>query len=172
MIAGDMVVFAVFFATFMVYRRTEPTLYASSAATLSQPIALINTLLMLSSSWFVARAVGVVRSRTGGSAVPMLFGAIACGLGFVAMKAVEYSEKIDAGVGLTTNMFYTFYFMLTGIHLLHVLIGIAVLIYLSLRLRRPGWSGADVVAAETGASFWHLVDLLWIFLFTLLYLVA
>lgn len=86
------------------------------------------------------------------------------------MKFFEYGEKIRAGIGLTTNDFYMYYYMFTGIHLLHVVIGMAVLGFLWHVSRKGASDGENMVMLETGASFWHLVDVLWIVLFALLYL--
>jgi nitric oxide reductase NorE protein len=101
----------------------------------------------------------------------LLLGAFACGIGFVVSKAFEWGGKIQAGITLNSNEFYIFYYMLTGIHLLHVLIGLIVLGYLIARSRRPDPGTSYVLVMEGGGAFWHLVDLLWIVLFALLYLV-
>jgi len=117
-------------------------------------------------------ALAVRRTRLGRSTLaPVLFAlAFACGVGFSVMKFLEYGEKIRAGLTLNTNEFYTFYYMFTGIHFVHVLIGMAVLAYLGFISRREVLTEADMTMLESGASFWHLVDILWIVLFTLLYL--
>jgi len=85
------------------------------------------------------------------------------------VKFFEYSEKIAAGFTLTTNDFFMYYFMLTGLHLMHVLLGLGVLCYLWFSLRAAP-SADSMRTLESGASFWHMVDILWIVLFALLYL--
>jgi len=85
-------------------------------------------------------------------------------------SAAEYSEKIGHDITPVTNNFYMFYFMLTGIHFMHVLLGLGVLVFLWLRSRRASITPGDIVLFESGATFWHMVDLLWIVLFPLLYL--
>lgn len=171
LILGDMLVFSLFFGTFLFYRAESPAVFSESQLHLNQTLGVINTFLMLSSSWFVAMAVQSARSRMGRVSPLLLLAAFGCGLGFAGIKVVEYSEKIRAGITLTTNDFYMYYFMFTGIHLLHVLIGMGVLAFLA----RHTWNGAAegnrLRNLESGASFWHLVDLLWIVLFALLYLV-
>jgi nitric oxide reductase NorE protein len=170
LIFGDMIVFGVFFVTYAVYRSQNPSLYDHAQQLMSQVFGVTNTVLLLSSSWFVALAVR--RTRLGRSTLaPVLFAlAFACGVGFSVMKFLEYGEKIRAGLTLNTNEFYTFYYMFTGIHFVHVLIGMAVLVYLGFISRREVLTEADMTMLESGASFWHLVDILWIVLFTLLYL--
>jgi nitric oxide reductase NorE protein len=171
LILGDMLVFSLFFGTFLFYRAESLAIFSESQAHLNQGLGITNTFLMLSSSWFVAMAVQAARRGMGKVSPLLLLAAFGCGLGFVGVKALEYGEKIHAGITLTTNDFYMYYFMFTGIHLLHVLIGMGVLAFLV----RHTWSGvgADnrLRNLESGASFWHLVDLLWIVLFALLYLV-
>jgi nitric oxide reductase NorE protein len=170
LILGDLLVFALFFATFLVYRGQDVALYAASQATMQRGLGLLNTGLLLTSSLFVALAVADARDRHSARALKLLAAALACGIGFVVSKAFEWGAKIGAGITLNTNEFYTFYYMFTGIHLLHLLIGLGVLGYLMLRTRRADPGPGHVRVMEAGAAFWHLVDLLWVVLFALLYL--
>jgi nitric oxide reductase NorE protein len=96
---------------------------------------------------------------------------VLCGVGFAIVKVLEYGEKIRAGITFNTNDFFMYYYVFTGIHFLHVLIGMGVLIGLGLYSRSGGFTAGKIRNLETGASFWHLVDLLWIVLFALLYLI-
>lgn len=170
-IFGDMMVFSLFFITFLYYRGQNPDLFVTSQTHLNQAFGVLNTFFMLTSSWFVAMGVHAARKNLG-KLTPICFGlAFLCGLGFAIVKFLEYSEKIRAGITLNTNDFFMYYYMFTGIHFMHVMIGMGVLATLG----RYSWSGNfDAVKLrniESGASFWHLVDLLWIVLFALLYLV-
>jgi nitric oxide reductase NorE protein len=169
-IGGDMVVFALFFVTFVWYRADDVPLYAAGQATLDQLYGALNTFLLLTSSWCVALAVDSARAGRADAARRSFGAAFACGAGFVAIKYFEYGEKIAAGFGLNTNDFYMFYFMLTGIHLLHVAIGMGVLAFMWHSSRARPLDGVQVRTLECGASFWHMVDILWIVLFALLYL--
>jgi len=171
-IGGDMVLFSVLFVTFLDYRAADPALFGAGRGHLDQLLGLLNTLLMLTSSWFVASGVEAARRRMEG--VPQFcFGvALACGAGFGVVKYFEYAAKVSAGITLTTDDFFMFYFVYTGIHMIHVLIGTAVLWALISYMRSRPIEAVNVQHLETGASFWHLVDLLWIVLFALLYLAA
>jgi len=169
-IGGDLVVFAVFFITFAVYRQQETALFEASSALLDKRLGLLNTLLMLTSSWFVAQAVAAARSGSGGQARRLLIGAIMLGTGFVVVKGFEYSAKIAAGITLNTNTFFINYYMFTAIHLVHVIIGLGVLIYTFRQLEPDGSPSGGIALIEGGGAFWHLVDLLWLALFALLYL--
>ncbi len=175
-ILGDMLMFALLFGVFVYYRAQDPALYLQSQTTLNQGFGALNTLLLLTSSWFVVGAVQDARNHRADRGSVRIILALLCGAGFITVKFFEYREKISAGSTLTSNDFYMYYYMLTGIHLLHVVIGMGVLIFLWRTLRQsalsPNTRSPESVVAhlESGASFWHLVDMLWIFLFALLYL--
>jgi nitric oxide reductase NorE protein len=171
LILGDLLVFAVFFATFLVHRARDVALYSASQSSMQLGFGLLDTGLMLTSSLFVALAVADARDGRSSRAVKGLVAALACGIAFVVSKAFEWGAKVGAGITLNTSEFHTFYYMLTGIHLLHVLIGLAVLGYLVRRSRRADPGPGHVTALESGGVFWHLVDLLWVVLFALFYLV-
>ncbi len=169
-IVGDMVVFALFFGAFVYYRAQDPPLYIESQRLLNQGLGAVNTLLMLSSSWFVAMAVQAARTRAGQLSTRFFALAFLCGAGFITVKIFEWGEKIHAGISLTTNDFFMYYFMLTGIHLLHVVIGMGVITLLWNIARQPSGGTDTIQMLESGASFWHLVDMLWVIIFALLYL--
>lgn len=169
-VLGDMCVFAVFFGIFVIYRSRNVELYVRSQAELNQDYGAINTLLLLASSWFVAMAVNAGRSLNTMRATRLFTAAIGCGLGFVIVKYLEWSQKLVNGLGLTTNEFFTFYYMLTGIHLLHVIIGLLVLFILRAKSKTPLATAGDLILLESGATYWHMVDVLWIVLFPLIYL--
>lgn len=169
-VLGDMLVFGLFFATFVFYRNADPALFEASRATLNQHCGALNTLLLLLSSWLVVLGVADAREREGRLTPRLFAGALACGAGFVAVKIFEYGEKLDAGIGITTNDFYMYYYVFTGVHLVHVLVGIGVLSFLYGVARRGIGTERDLHVLESGGIFWHMVDLLWIVLFPLLYL--
>lgn len=170
-ILGDMTVFGLFFATFMFYRGRDPELFANSQILLNQNWGAINTLLLLSSSWFVVVALNAVRQGRAALSSRLLSASWLCGFAFVVVKYFEWGEKLDAGITLATNDFFMYYFVFTGIHLLHLLLGLGVLLYLISLTRRPVITSKGLMLIEGGACFWHMVDLLWIVLFPILYLV-
>lgn len=170
-VIGDMVMFTALFAIFLHYRAQAPALFAQSYQVLDQRLALINTALMLTSSWCVATAVQVARQAQFDTARRLIGAGICCGILFGCVKYLEWSAKLDAGITPATNDFFMFYFVLTGIHMVHVVIGTVVLLFLTKTDWLPdGRQGAQLRNLESGATFWHLVDLLWIVLFALLYL--
>ncbi len=169
-IIGDVVVFSLLFSIFVYERSKEVALFVEQQQLLNQTLGLFNTLLLLTSSWFVALAVHGARtgqlSRARGCFVLAILG----GIGFVVIKYFEWSEKIAAGLTIETNNFFMYYYLMTGIHLMHMVIGIGVLVFLWQSVRDTELDAQGVGVLESGACYWHLVDILWIALFALLYL--
>lgn len=171
-ILGDMTVFAVLFATYLYYRAEDPGQFAAAQQELNQTFGAVNTLLLLLSSLLVVAAVRAVRRGSGDRIAPRLVaGAMACGLAFSALKIVEYQDKIADGHTPASEDFFLYYFVLTGMHWFHLLIGLGVLTALLVLTRKPALSDRQLSFVEGGACFWHMVDMLWIVLFPLLYFV-
>jgi nitric oxide reductase NorE protein len=170
-VLGDMTVFALFFATFMYSRGKNRALFAHDHAGLHVALGTVNTVLLLSSSLLVALAVQRVLSGRRAGTSRLIAGALGCGAGFVVVKGVEWTQLFAARKGAGSGEFFSYYFMFTGIHLLHVLIGLAVLSRLIVVIRRKEFTEKQVRFCETGGIFWHMVDLLWVVLFALFYLV-
>ncbi len=168
---GDLLSFALLFGTYLVYRADAPEIYNESQQQLNLAFGTANTIVLLTSSWLIALSVSVLRAGNKRASQTLLLGAIVCGLIFAIVKIAEYAEKFGSGYGVGTNDFFMFYFMYTGIHFLHVIVGVVVLSVLLFQIRESEADAAPVAALESGATFWHLVDLLWIILFALFYLV-
>jgi len=169
---GDMLVFGVFFVTFMVERAKAKEAFDVARTSLHIGIGVTNTLVLLTSSLCVVIALGAIRGGTKAIATTAVCVAIACGLVFIGLKVFEYVALAAGGHGPGANHFFLYYFILTGLHLFHVCIGVGVLTFLATQSRRAELSTTRLALVEGGACFWHLVDLLWIFLFALLYLVS
>lgn len=169
-IAADTAAFALFFAVFTCGRMAQPDLYRTSAHALSVPLGVLNTLILLTSGWLMALAVEAARAGARERVVRFITLALLVGSGFAITKVFEYTTKIQAGITLLSNEFFMYYFAFTGVHFLHFLIGIGVLWTLLSKARRDPIDAHFRVWIESGASYWHMVDLLWILLFPLLYL--
>ena len=169
-IIGDVLVFSLLFSVFVYDRSQEVALFVEQQQLLNQTLGLLNTVLLLTSSWLVALAVHGARAGQLSRARSCFVSAILCGIGFVVVKYFEWGEKIAAGLTLETNNFFMYYYLMTGIHLLHMVIGIGVLVFLWQSVRDAAFDAQGVGVLESGACFWHLVDILWIALFALLYL--
>lgn len=170
-IFGDLSIFALLFATYLHYRAEDVAMFNASQLTLNQACGLVNTLLLLTSSALVVTGVRAIRARLRTLASWMFIGAFCCGLGFMVVKYFEYSDKISHGLTPATNHFYMYYFAMTGMHLFHLVIGMSVLAFLCFKARATELTERQMSYVEGGACFWHMVDLLWILLFPLLYFV-
>lgn len=170
-ILAELLAFALLFVAFAVTRARHPVLFAQSQHSLDASMGLVNTLLLISGSACVVQAVSAVAAGTRWVALGWLAGAQGCGAAFLVFKLGEFADKAAAGIDLETNLFYTFYYLLTGFHFLHVMAAMVFLGGLMVLLYRPGPTADHTHTVETGAAFWHMVDLLWIVLFPLVYLV-
>jgi nitric oxide reductase NorE protein len=170
-ILGDICVFAVFFTYYLVQRSKHVDLFDVSQATLNKNFGVVNTIFLLISSLFVVLAVRAMRLAERILAQRLIAGAFLCGVAFIIVKVFEYSERIAAHQIPTTNGFYLLYFVLTGLHLFHLIIGLGVLTALFFLARRARLSKHQWAFFEGGACFWHMVDLLWLVLFPLIFLV-
>ena len=168
-VCGDLLIFSLFFCVFLDYRSQDIALFAQSASTLNLTYGLLNTLVLLASSWFMVAALKAFRLKQYRQLKAFSWAALICGLLFVLLKVFEYKEKLSLGLGLTTNDFFMFYFVLTGIHLLHVFIGLIIVGWLTFVIEHDKDRLSESIV-ESACIFWHMVDLLWIVLFPLLYL--
>jgi nitric oxide reductase NorE protein len=169
-IGADSVIFAILFLTFMQDRLKDPTLFEASRHTLDMTFGGVDTLILLTSSWSVALAIQALKRGLVDRMPRYLFGGALTGLLFMLSKSIEYFQKFAEGLTPATNAFYMWYFTLTGIHLLHVVFGTSLLTYLWIKSRGGVYNSSNRVVPECVASYWHLVDLLWIVIFPLLYL--
>lgn len=167
-VIGDLWIFTAYFACYMYDRGQHQELFLQSQQQLSQVIGVINTVILLTSSLFVAHAAQATRAGKFTDASRLIGLGSACGLGFIVLKMFEWLPKISAGITPGSNDFFMYYYMLTGLHLFHVLIGLVILVILHRELTGASKPRAEIV--ETGATYWHMVDLLWILLFALIYL--
>lgn len=168
-ILAELLVFGVFFASYAFTRMNHVELFNQYQSTLDREAALINTLALLTSSYFVVRGVVAAREGDNGRCARWTWAAVAMGGVFLAVKATEYAHHIGAGINLSTNEFYMFYLSLTFFHFLHVILGMVILAAVAIKAGKGGYSAEDHVGVETGASYWHMVDLVWLILFPLVY---
>lgn len=171
-IIADMIVFCMLFAGFMTERRGQLTVFDHSAATLDVRLGVLNTLILVTSGLFVALAVHAARDGRRAATRTWLLASFVVGAGFGVTKLAEYSSKIGHGITMHTNDFYMFYYALTGAHFLHFIGGMIALAALWFMAGRESVNGRLFGLIESGALYWHMVDLLWIFIFPMLYLLG
>lgn len=168
-ILAELLVFGIFFVSYAFARAADVALFNASQLHLDRTLGLINTVLLITSSWFVVRAIDYLRRDQDRQGAHWLLAAMGCGALFLLLKGFEFVAKYEAGISMSTNTFYMFYLFLTFFHFMHVILGMVILGAIALKARRGGYSRADHGGAETGAAYWHMVDLVWIVLFPLIY---
>jgi nitric oxide reductase NorE protein len=167
-VIGDLWIFTCYFACYIHDRGRNPETFLQGQQLLSQGTGVLNTVILLTSSLLVALCVQATRAGDTANASRFLALGGACGALFMLVKAGEWYAKISAGFPDSTEEFFTYYFMLTGLHVVHVCLGLLILTLLWRELRHA--KQPRVAFAETSATYWHMVDSLWIAIFALLYL--
>ncbi|MDX8153239.1 cytochrome c oxidase subunit 3 [Patulibacter brassicae] len=162
----DMTIFAVFFGAFLVGRADEPAVFAEGRTHLSVALGTANTLVLLASSLVMALAVRAHRAGDAPRARRLIATVLLGGLLFVAFKAIEWQALLGDGHPPASSSFFTYYFAITGVHLLHLVAGAVVLLVVRARV---GAGAASRGLVEGGASYWHMVDLLWLVIYPVVY---
>ncbi|WP_019928929.1 cytochrome c oxidase subunit 3 [Nocardia sp. BMG111209] len=165
MILGDLFFFGCYFVAYMIFRARSPEAFAAAQQHLNMGIGVANTVVLLTSSMFAASAVAAARSGAVRTARRLILATGACGLIFAALKAVEWHQEISRGFTVSDE-FFSFYYVLTGVHLAHVALGLLILGVVDRELRRR----QRVAFVEQGVLFWHMIDLLWLVIFAIVYL--
>lgn len=163
LIGSELLVFGAALIAFSAARLGDVAGFAAAQNHLDRLTGLVNVMVLLTSGLFAALAVEATRAGETRAARIHLGVAAALGLAFLIFKGLEYRAEIAAGYGLDSGGFFTLYFLITGFHALHVVFGMAVL---GVVAARP-----SLVNVETGAAFWHMVDLVWLLVFPVVYLV-
>jgi nitric oxide reductase NorE protein len=165
----ELLLFGSYFAVYFVGRTQDPALYLRSQQELDFVPATLNTLLLLTSSWTMARCVQAVGAGEFRVATKHAWLTVLLGFAFFVSKLFGWIHLRNAGYGVTENEFFTHYYFLTGIHSMHLLIGFIALAVLLYQLRSPARRSREVI--ETCAVYWHTVDLFWVLVFSVLYVV-
>ena len=167
----ELLVFAIAFMAYAFARMQNVEMFNEYQLTLNRESGAINTVLLITASYFVIRAVHAIRTDDSKGCVQWLYAALGCSSVFLILKSIEYYDKFSAGISLSTNTFYMFYLSLTLFHFLHVILGMIILLAVAIKAKRGAYSSQDHLGVETGASYWHMVDLVWIILFPLVYVI-
>ena len=171
LIISELAVFWVFFLVFAGVRALNPVLFHAGQAALDVRMGGLNTIILVVSGWCAAKAVQARTCPVVGKldlAVQRrrcrqwLSGSALLGMGFLIVKSIEWSHEVAAGHDLESDAFFTLFYLMTGFHAAHVVMGLIVFALIA------KFDSPDNI--ETGAAFWHMVDLVWLFLFPILYL--
>jgi cytochrome c oxidase subunit 3 len=181
-LATEVLFFGVLILAYSVYRIGNPAGFAEAARETQIVIGITNTAMLLTSSFLVAWAVAAALGGAGRLAGILLWVAALLGTLFLVMKGIEYGieyrERLVPGLNFsrsgpnaaTVGLFFSFYFVATGVHALHVAIGIVVLATIGLRAFRGTYSARYHAPITVAGLYWHFVDVVWVFLFALIYL--
>lgn len=184
-LATEILLFGGLFVAYSVFNYLHPEVFMEAHKFLDVKLGALNTVVLLFSSLTVVLAIHAAQRSKKRWIVINLVLTIACAAAFLVVKYFEYSHKIHAGLlpgayftnGLVSNpdqahIYFGIYFLMTGLHGIHVLIGMGVLTWLLLRTIKGDFSSQYYLPLELGGLYWHLVDVIWIFLFPLLYLIV
>jgi len=170
-ILAELTVFAIFFIGFAVSEQLNTDIFAQGKAQLHQTSGLINTLALITSSFFVALALSAMHKTQSKKAVYLILIAKVFASIYISVKIWEYLSLFEQGITIETNSFFTLYFLITAFHLMHVLLGMVILSFIAHSAWHDKYNNNDLSGFEAGASYWHMVDLLWIILFPLIYVI-
>jgi len=170
LISLELLTFGVAIIALVVASRENPELFHQSRMKLNITFGAINTLFLLTSGYFMAMTVVYAKQKKYKKAAVNTKLAMLGGVFFLMLKTWEYYEKIQDGLNLDYNSFFKFYWLLTGFHVIHVLVGLGLLFFIYLSLRKTN-SPPEILNVEAGAAFWHMCDLIWLLIFPVLYLI-
>lgn len=182
-LGSESLLFAALFAAYSAYRDLNASAFALASRHLNLILGTANTLLLITSSFTVALATYFIKKDNKKAVLSLIALSMLMGIGFIVVKGFEWHADFVEGAlpgryfhledvpFQGGNLFFVCYFLLTGLHGAHVVIGLGLLAWAALRVQRgTAYSGYDL-PVEIAGLYWHLVDLIWIFLFPLLYLI-
>lgn len=168
----EILLFGGLFAAYAIFRAKYPEMFMEQHLELNKKLGAINTCILIFSSLTMAMGVSAIqRGKQKVTAILILI-TILCGLAFGVVKYFEYSAKFHHHIYPDTSIFFSLYFMMTGLHMLHVFVGLLILATLLVLTMKGKFNAKYSTPIEVGGLYWHLVDLIWIYLFPLLYLIA
>lgn len=170
-IFAELLVFGIFFIVYSIQRLQHIELFNQYQQTLNKETGAINTVLLITASYFVVRAIQEIKKNNVDSCINWLYASMGMGFGFLLLKSYEFYGKFSVGINLNTNDFYFFYISLTFFHFLHVILGMIIIFFVILFAKKGKYSDKEHTGIETAASYWHMVDLVWIVLFPLVYII-
>jgi nitric oxide reductase NorE protein len=168
-ITMELITFIAGICFYFSYRQDNLELFVEMQKKLNLNFAVLNTLALITSGYFVAMALNFLKNNEKAKSRLFLLIGIILGFCFILIKTIEYNEKINEGYTTSLNYFFTFYWFLTFFHYMHVVFATIILgvIYFKLKKEDEG----NIGALEVGASLWHMCDLIWIILFPTLFLI-
>jgi cytochrome c oxidase subunit 3 len=179
----EILFFGGLFVAYIVYRAWNPELFTMAATQLDTMMGGINTLVLIGSSLTMALAIRAAQTDNPNASIKYLASTVALAFVFMIIKYFEYTHKFHLGIfpgeyytftGIDhpkAHIFFSIYYMMTGLHGIHVIIGIGIITWLIIKTKKGAFNSSYYTPVEITGLYWHLVDIVWIFLFPLLYLI-
>jgi len=177
----ELLLFGGLFLVYSIYRLKNAAAFATAGEELNVTIGAINTIILLTSSMTVAMSITAIQKNNKKLALGLILFTIVCALAFMVNKYFEWEHKIELGIYPGSDLlhtlpagqglFYLLYYFMTGLHAFHIIVGAIILIVVMFSISKDKIRSDQFVFLENGALYWHLVDLIWIFLFPLFYLI-
>jgi len=183
-LATEIMFFGGLFLGYLVYRSKFPAAWVAGSHELDITLGAVNTVILIFSSLTMALAVHSAQLGKSRKTANYILATMILGLAFLGIKAVEYSAKfehhlvpgpnfhMDSPMSGQIQLYFSFYFMMTGMHAIHMVIGFGILTWLYIKARKGTFSEDYYNPVEVTGLYWHFVDIVWIFLFPLLYLIG
>ncbi|WP_456420498.1 cytochrome c oxidase subunit 3 [Lutibacter sp.] len=166
----ELITFGAALIAMVVYGKQELEMFHTSRLHLNTTIGTINTIALITSGFFMALSVQYFKENNLKKSSLFLKLTMLGGVLFLALKGFEYYEKIEVGLTIGYNTFFTFYWLLTLFHVIHLLVGLVILLFMQRDLNKNK-TNANIEDVEASAAFWHMCDLIWLLLFPIIYLI-
>jgi nitric oxide reductase NorE protein len=166
----ELITFGAALIAMIVYGNQAPEMFHTSRLHLNTTIGTINTIMLITSGFFMALSVQYFKENNLKKSSLFLKLTMLGGVLFLALKGFEYYEKIEAGLTIGYNTFFTFYWLLTLFHVIHLLVGLVILLFMQHDLNKNK-NNAKIEDVEASAAFWHMCDLIWLLIFPVIYLI-
>jgi len=178
----EFMLFGGLFVAYTIFRSWYPETFDSGASKLDWTFGAVNTVVLITSSLTMALAIRACQLNKKKQALGLILGTVACASIFLVIKYFEYHHKFELGIlpgkffcfqgehMSNEHIYFSIYFLMTGTHVLHVILGMIAMLWIAARTAKGEFYSAYYTPVEMVGLYWHLVDLIWIFLFPLLYL--
>ena len=166
----ELFTFGIALVAMILYSKDEPGVFHTSRLLLNSTFGAINTLFLITSGFLMAKSVAFFKEKNTAKTLLYLKLTMLGGVLFLLLKSVEYYGKIDAGLTIGYNTFFSFYWMLTLFHVIHVVVGLVILISIYFGIKKEN-NSTKLEDVEASAAFWHMCDLIWLLLFPVIYLI-
>ena len=170
LITLELITFGIALIALVFQSRENPELYHESRLMLNTTFGAMNTIFLLVSGFFMATTVHFFKQQKFDKSLFYLRLTMLGGFLFLGLKSVEYYDKLNTGLVLDYNTFFSFYWLLTGFHVIHVLVGLVILSFFYYTFKKQKLE-PNLEDIEAGAAFWHMCDLIWLLLFPVIYLI-